>query len=147
MACVCSMYIHATCTICSYSLVRQPSCQQRFVGFLFSCKGDHSRISHVYTNGSTQFMPFSFLYFSTPLPSPFSLPSSPSFSFSFVLPFLPLQILLLTLRLSIPSVLRFSICAGILYIAFMFLGWLVLGPYHTKVSGGVAGGVPLWVWV
>ena len=62
----------------------------------------------------------------------------------FTIPFLPHQILLLTLRLSLPSVLRFSVCAGILYIAFMFLGWLVLGPYHTKVSGGGAGGVALF---
>lgn len=42
------------------------------------------------------------------------------------------NILLLTLKLSLPSVIRFAVCAGILYIAFLFCGWLVLGPYHEK---------------
>ena len=104
---------------------------------------DQSRVHQQFNSIHAFLLPL--LFYSSPFP--LSLPSSPSFSFSFVLPFLPLQILLLTLRLSIPSVLRFSVCAGILYIAFMFLGWLVLGPYHTKVSRGVAGGVPLWLWV
>ena len=43
------------------------------------------------------------------------------------------NMLLLTLRISAPSVLRFIICTGILYIAFLLCGWLVLGPYHPKV--------------
>ncbi|CAI8007043.1 Mucolipin-3 [Geodia barretti] len=42
------------------------------------------------------------------------------------------NMLLLTLRLSIPSVVRFFVCAGILYLAFLFCGWLVLGAYHPK---------------
>jgi mucolipin 3 len=42
------------------------------------------------------------------------------------------NMLLLTLRLSIPSVARFFVCAGILYFAFLFCGWLVLGAYHPK---------------
>lgn len=92
----------------------------------------------MYTNMSTLLspLPLPLLLLSAPL-CPYSLPLSPY-------SFLPHQILLLTLRLSLPSVLRFSVCAGILYIAFMFLGWLVLGPYHTKVSGGGAGGVALF---
>ena len=43
------------------------------------------------------------------------------------------NMLLLTLRLAMPSVLRFIVCAGILYFAFLLCGWLVLGPYHPKV--------------
>ena len=43
------------------------------------------------------------------------------------------NMLLLTLRLAMPSVLRFIVCAGILYIAFLLCGWLVMGPYHPKV--------------
>lgn len=43
------------------------------------------------------------------------------------------NMLLLTLRLSLPSVLRFCVCAGILYFAFLLCGWLVLGAYHPKV--------------
>ena len=43
------------------------------------------------------------------------------------------NMLILTLRLSFPSVIRFIICTGILYIAFLLCGWLVLGPYHPKV--------------
>ena len=43
------------------------------------------------------------------------------------------NMLLLTLRISLPSVLRFTVCAGILYFAFLLCGWLVLGAYHPKV--------------
>lgn len=42
------------------------------------------------------------------------------------------NMLLLTLRISLPSVLRFTVCAGILYFAFLLCGWLVLGAYHPK---------------
>ncbi|XP_064385515.1 mucolipin-3-like [Halichondria panicea] len=42
------------------------------------------------------------------------------------------NMLLITLRLAMPSVVRFGVCAGILYISFLLLGWLVLGPYHPK---------------
>ena len=45
-----------------------------------------------------------------------------------------LQVLLIAIRLAIPSVLRFSICVFILFSAFLLCGWLVLGPYHPKVS-------------
>ena len=44
------------------------------------------------------------------------------------------NMLLITLRLALPSVMRFIICAGILYISFLLCGWLVLGPYNPKVS-------------
>ena len=43
------------------------------------------------------------------------------------------NMLLRTLYLSAPSVIRFIICTGILYIAFLLCGWLVMGPYHPKV--------------
>ena len=43
------------------------------------------------------------------------------------------NMLLITLRLALPSVMRFIICAGILYISFLLCGWLVLGPYNPKV--------------
>ncbi len=43
------------------------------------------------------------------------------------------NMLLITLKVSLPSVLRFGVCVGILYISFLLLGWLVLGPYHPKV--------------
>ncbi len=43
------------------------------------------------------------------------------------------NVLLITLKVAMPSVLRFGVCVGILYISFLLLGWLVLGPYHPKV--------------
>lgn len=42
------------------------------------------------------------------------------------------QLLLLTIRLAMPSVLRFLVCAGAIYVGFVLCGWLVLGPYHLK---------------
>ena len=47
--------------------------------------------------------------------------------------FMIMQVLFITIRLAIPSVLRFSICVFILFAAFVLCGWLVLGPYHPKV--------------
>ena len=44
------------------------------------------------------------------------------------------NMLLITLRLAMPSVLRFILCGSVLYMAFMLCGWLVLGPYHAKVG-------------
>ena len=44
------------------------------------------------------------------------------------------QVLLITLQLAMPSVVRFAICTMIFYIAFLLCGWLVLGPYHPKVN-------------
>uniref|UniRef100_H2YV77 Polycystin cation channel PKD1/PKD2 domain-containing protein n=1 Tax=Ciona savignyi TaxID=51511 RepID=H2YV77_CIOSA len=31
-----------------------------------------------------------------------------------------------------PHVLRFMVCASLLYLGYMFCGWVVLGPYHHK---------------
>ena len=42
------------------------------------------------------------------------------------------NILLLTLRLAIPNVIRFIICILIVYIACCLVGWVILGPYHSK---------------
>ncbi|XP_037076973.1 mucolipin-3-like [Pollicipes pollicipes] len=42
------------------------------------------------------------------------------------------NVLILTVKSSMPSVLRFSVCATICYAGFAFCGWLVLGPYHLK---------------
>lgn len=44
------------------------------------------------------------------------------------------QVLMLTLKKSFPNVIRFLLCASIFYFAFAFCGWLVLGPYHVKVT-------------
>lgn len=42
------------------------------------------------------------------------------------------NILLVTLKASAPSVLRFCLCGSLLYFGFLFCGWIVLGPYHVK---------------
>ncbi|XP_040263859.1 mucolipin-3 isoform X1 [Bufo bufo] len=42
------------------------------------------------------------------------------------------NMLILTLRLALPNVIRFSCCAAIIYLGYCFCGWIVLGPYHTK---------------
>ena len=55
------------------------------------------------------------------------------------------NILLITLRVALPSVLRFIACGGVLYIAFLLCGWLVLGPYHAKVQGLGGGSLLLCV--
>ncbi|KAK7101274.1 hypothetical protein V1264_024077 [Littorina saxatilis] len=41
-------------------------------------------------------------------------------------------VLILTLKSAFPNVLRFMICAFVMYLGFLFCGWLVLGPYHLK---------------
>ena len=43
------------------------------------------------------------------------------------------NMMLITLRVALPSVIRFIVCGGVLYLAFLLCGWLVLGPYHPKV--------------
>jgi len=40
--------------------------------------------------------------------------------------------LVLTMKKSLPPILRFLVCAAMLYVGFLFCGWLVLGPYHPK---------------
>ncbi|KAK6189007.1 hypothetical protein SNE40_005064 [Patella caerulea] len=42
------------------------------------------------------------------------------------------NILIITLKTAFPNVLRFMVCALILYLGFMFCGWVILGPYHIK---------------
>nr|XP_046920007.1 mucolipin-3-like isoform X2 [Dermatophagoides farinae] len=42
------------------------------------------------------------------------------------------NILIVTLKKSIPNVLRFCLCAFLVYGGFCFCGWVVLGPHHLK---------------
>lgn len=42
------------------------------------------------------------------------------------------NILILTLKRALPNVLRFLLCALLIYCGFMLCGWVVLGPYHKK---------------
>lgn len=42
------------------------------------------------------------------------------------------NMLILTLKRSLPNVLRFTLCAVFLYAGFCFCGWIVLAPYHIK---------------
>ncbi|KAL7072565.1 hypothetical protein ACQ4LE_007705 [Meloidogyne hapla] len=42
------------------------------------------------------------------------------------------NILVLTLKKSLPSILRFMVCAIILYSGFLIAGWVVIGPYSMK---------------
>ncbi|KAM3839645.1 mucolipin-2 isoform 2-T2 [Vipera latastei] len=42
------------------------------------------------------------------------------------------NVLILTMRASLPKVLRFCCCAGMIYLGYTFCGWIVLGPYHEK---------------
>ncbi|KAB0394420.1 hypothetical protein E2I00_019280, partial [Balaenoptera physalus] len=40
------------------------------------------------------------------------------------------NVLILTMQASLPKVLRFCACAGMIYLGYTFCGWIVLGPYH-----------------
>lgn len=42
------------------------------------------------------------------------------------------NLLVLTLKKSMPNVCRFMVCASVLYLGFMFCGWVMLGPHHHK---------------
>ncbi|XP_052449063.1 mucolipin-3 isoform X1 [Carassius gibelio] len=42
------------------------------------------------------------------------------------------NILIITLRVALPNVIRFTCCAAMIYLGYCFCGWIVLGPYHTK---------------
>uniref|UniRef100_A0A8D0HLR0 Mucolipin TRP cation channel 2 n=1 Tax=Sphenodon punctatus TaxID=8508 RepID=A0A8D0HLR0_SPHPU len=42
------------------------------------------------------------------------------------------NVLILTMQASLPKVLRFLCCAGMIYLGYTFCGWIVLGPYHEK---------------
>ena len=41
---------------------------------------------------------------------------------------------MLTVREAIPNILRFTCCLSIMYLGFVFCGWVVLGPYQFKFS-------------
>lgn len=43
------------------------------------------------------------------------------------------NVLILTMKRAAPNVMRFLICAILIYAGFTFCGWLILGPYHIKV--------------
>lgn len=42
------------------------------------------------------------------------------------------NVVILTLKQAFPKMVRFLVCAMIIYAGFTFCGWLVLGPYHFK---------------
>ncbi|XP_063276907.1 mucolipin-1-like isoform X3 [Prinia subflava] len=42
------------------------------------------------------------------------------------------NILIVTLRVALPSVLRFCCCVAVIYLGYCFCGWIVLGPHHVK---------------
>ncbi|XP_070562747.1 mucolipin-3-like isoform X2 [Ptychodera flava] len=42
------------------------------------------------------------------------------------------NILIVTMKIAAPNVLRFSVCVIVLFLAYAFCGWIVLGPYHPK---------------
>ncbi|KAM8972449.1 mucolipin-1 [Pelodytes ibericus] len=42
------------------------------------------------------------------------------------------NILIITLRVALPNVIRFCCCAAVIYLGYCFCGWIVLGPYHVK---------------
>jgi len=45
-----------------------------------------------------------------------------------------IQILIRTMKRSAPDVLRFLTCTFVFFFGFAICGWVVLGPYHIKVS-------------
>lgn len=42
------------------------------------------------------------------------------------------NVVILTLKKAFPRILRYLLCALLIYAGFVFCGWLVLGPYHAK---------------
>lgn len=42
------------------------------------------------------------------------------------------NILIVTLRVALPNVIRFCCCVAVIYLGYCFCGWIVLGPYHVK---------------
>ncbi|XP_054663967.1 mucolipin-1 [Grus americana] len=42
------------------------------------------------------------------------------------------NILIVTLRVALPDVIRFCCCVAVIYLGYCFCGWIVLGPYHVK---------------
>ena len=52
--------------------------------------------------------------------------------YNYTQPVICLQALNRTLYLAFPELLKFLLCALILFIAFALTGWIVLGPFHEK---------------
>ena len=44
------------------------------------------------------------------------------------------NVIMLTVRQAIPNIIRFTVCLSIMYLGFVFCGWVVLGPYQFKFS-------------
>ncbi|XP_077981010.1 mucolipin-3-like isoform X2 [Glandiceps talaboti] len=42
------------------------------------------------------------------------------------------NILIATMKVASPNVLRFMVCVMVLFMGYAFCGWIVLGPYHPK---------------
>ncbi|XP_078538279.1 mucolipin-1 isoform X1 [Lissotriton helveticus] len=42
------------------------------------------------------------------------------------------NILIVTMRVALPNVIRFCCCVAVIYLGYCFCGWIVLGPYHAK---------------
>ncbi|XP_071274721.1 mucolipin-1 isoform X1 [Agelaius tricolor] len=42
------------------------------------------------------------------------------------------NILIVTLRMALPNVMRFCCCVAVIYLGYCFCGWIVLGPHHVK---------------
>ncbi|KAM9501781.1 mucolipin-3 [Clarias gariepinus] len=42
------------------------------------------------------------------------------------------NILILSMKAALPSALRFSFCAVMIYLSYCFCGWIVLGPHHEN---------------
>ncbi|RLV62259.1 hypothetical protein DV515_00019499 [Chloebia gouldiae] len=60
------------------------------------------------------------------------------------------QILIVTLRVALPNVMRFCCCVAVIYLGYCFCGWIVLGPHHVKVGDprpNLGWRIPkFWVW-
>ncbi|XP_065902040.1 mucolipin-3-like isoform X2 [Dysidea avara] len=52
--------------------------------------------------------------------------------FGFLKYFETLNVMLITIKLAFPSVMRFAVCVLILFVSFVLCGWLVLGPYSLR---------------
>ena len=44
------------------------------------------------------------------------------------------NVLILTMKGATPNIIRFLICAAMIYIGFVFAGWAILGPYNFKFA-------------
>lgn len=44
------------------------------------------------------------------------------------------NVLILTLKGALPNVVRFTVCAGMVYFGYLLCGFVVFGPYHFKFT-------------